>query len=746
MELQDKFLSSNKCTLFNDKINIQVKQDKKYTPTKTINNISSLTKLKQTSLENELKKLDKEKINTKIPITSNIKYGIDETGNPINIKEYYKSINDSVNLNSNSSIFTGITSINQKLKKPIAYITKDENNNNILIDLQGNKITSKNKDGDYDLSLKLHVIIKDFDVKHPELRVNGERSYKDDIKENIDITKEINEKEKDVFGDNLNNINYNNEIYGLNGHSCLNLEMYNPNKENKYILPIFPIMKKPMTNKSIKNKMICRKNTYNFQDNFLKRYKNINILEANNNTNEVVLRTSDILNNSNSPSSTNINNNMNIRRDYSKIEDHRFLGKNRSFNGPILRNNTSNLLSFRFKRGLSDNHKIENNLKSKIRTIKSSLNINNLGSKYIRRNNININKNKKYKNRNQINIFNEKLNTEININNTKLNNIYPNIIKPEKNIIQRRLNKYSNNNIYTDTSQFDNNNNIFKTMSYNYFIIKHNKSFNNSKFFKNNEKKEDAYKKINKKSTYIPINEDNKNNLAINILKNSKIKAYTKSKLNNSAKNKNKKNTDNNKIMSYKIKKIIIPKRERILKIQKSTYEINNPDKNYILSEEANDMIKSFSKKKINKENNKINNKEISPNNFKNKILNILSNQNSTNRFNNSIFSIMNKNKSKKSESNIKTVDKKSQKCLGITVSLPNNVSNRNKVLKTSTNNQININFTPYQIKCESLIKNNDENKQQNKQNEKKVLSDLKDKNNYNIKKNFVSTNYELYF
>lgn len=220
---------------------------------------------------------------------------------------------------------------------------------------------------------------------------------------------------------------------------------------------------------------------------------------------------------------------------------------------------------------------------------------------------------------------------------------------------------------------------------------------------------------------------------------------FTKSKLNNSAKNKNKKNTDN-KIMSYKIKKIIIPKRERNLKIQKSTNEINNPEKYYILSEEANDMIKSFSKKKINKENNKINNKEISPNNFKNKILNILSNQNSTNQFNNSIFSIINKNKNKKSESNLKTVDKKSQRCLGITVSLPNNVSNRNKILKTSTNNQININFSPYQIKCESLIKNNDENKQQNKQNEKKVLSDLKDKNKYKIKKNFVTTNYELYF
>ena len=737
MELQDKFLSSNKCTLFNDNINFQVKQDKKYIPTQTINNISSLTNLQQTSLENELKKLDKEKNYSKIPITSNIKYGIDESGNPINIKEYYKSINDSINLNSNSSIFTGITSITQKLKKPIAYITKDENNNNILIDLQGNKITSKNKDGDYDLSLKLHVMIKDFDVKHPELRVNGERSYKDDINENIDIinenidiTKEINEKEKDVFGDNLNNINYNNEIYGLNGHSCLNLEKDNQ-EENNYISPLFPIMKKPMTNNSSKNKMICRKNTYNFQDNFLKRYKNINILETNNNINELVLRTCDILNNSNSPSLTNINNNMNILRNYTKIENHRFLGKNRSFNGPILRNNNTNLLSFRFKRGLSDNHKVENNLKNKKRIIKSSLNVNN---------------NKKYKNRNQINKFNEKLNTEININNTKLNNIYPNIIKPEKNIIQRRLNKYSNNNINTDTSQIDNNNNIFKTMSYNYFIIKHNKSFNNSKFFKNNEKKENVHKKRNKKSTYIPINEENKNNLEINIYKNSKIKMFTKSKLNNSAKNKNKKNTDN-KIMSYKIKKIIIPKRERNLKIQKSTNEINNPEKYYILSEEANDMIKSFSKKKINKENNKINNnKEISPNNFKNKILNILSNQNSTNRLNNSIFSIINKNKNKKSESNIKTVDKKSQRCLGITVSLPNNISNRNKILKTSTNNQININFTPYQIKCESLIKNNDENKQQNKQNEKKVLSDLKDKNKYKIKKNFVTTNYELYF
>ena len=130
---------------------------------------------------------------------NHIKYGIDENGNPINIKDYYKSINDSVNINSNSSMQSGISNFTQKLKKPIAYITKDENNNNILVDLKGNKITTKNKDGDYDFKLQLHVIIKDFDVKHPELRINGERNYNNESMEEIneEQSESIKEKEKE---------------------------------------------------------------------------------------------------------------------------------------------------------------------------------------------------------------------------------------------------------------------------------------------------------------------------------------------------------------------------------------------------------------------------------------------------------------------------------------------------------------------------------------------------------------------
>ena len=112
---------------------------------------------------------------------SNITYGIDESGNPMNIRDYYKSRNDSVYSNTNTSIFSGLTSNNNKLKRPIAYITKDEKGNNILMDLKGNIITNKNKEGDFVFPLELHVIVKDFDVKHPELRVNGERYYDEKI-------------------------------------------------------------------------------------------------------------------------------------------------------------------------------------------------------------------------------------------------------------------------------------------------------------------------------------------------------------------------------------------------------------------------------------------------------------------------------------------------------------------------------------------------------------------------------------
>ena len=51
----------------------------------------------------------------------------------MNIKDYHKNINNK----------------GSKKKRPIAYIIKDQNNNNILIDLKGNKILQKDKEGDY---------------------------------------------------------------------------------------------------------------------------------------------------------------------------------------------------------------------------------------------------------------------------------------------------------------------------------------------------------------------------------------------------------------------------------------------------------------------------------------------------------------------------------------------------------------------------------------------------------------------
>ena len=93
-------------------------------------------------------------------IKKNIKYGIDETGNPIDVNNYYNNINKKI----------------ANKKRLVAYIIKDENNENALIDLNGNKII-KNKDGDYEFPFQLKLLIKGFDVNHPELRLTGERIY-----------------------------------------------------------------------------------------------------------------------------------------------------------------------------------------------------------------------------------------------------------------------------------------------------------------------------------------------------------------------------------------------------------------------------------------------------------------------------------------------------------------------------------------------------------------------------------------
>jgi hypothetical protein len=85
-------------------------------------------------------------------ILKNAKYGIDENGNPVNILEYYKTIN----------------TVNNKKPRLIAYIKEDNgNNNNELFDLNGNKIENKNKEGDFEFPFAMNILIKNFDVQHP---------------------------------------------------------------------------------------------------------------------------------------------------------------------------------------------------------------------------------------------------------------------------------------------------------------------------------------------------------------------------------------------------------------------------------------------------------------------------------------------------------------------------------------------------------------------------------------------------
>ena len=184
--------------------------------------------------------VNKPKLSNDIKL-NDIKYGIDENGNPVKISEYFKGLNND----------------NKRKTRLIAYIKK-EGKSNELIDLNGNKIITKNKEGDYEYPFLLNVIIKDFDVQHPELRINGERKYSNNINNNIfmknndiidtiylddnDNTRKINKtfllkenimkkiKAKYINNNNINNIK--NKFYKSNHQTKKRLNNISLNKIN----------------------------------------------------------------------------------------------------------------------------------------------------------------------------------------------------------------------------------------------------------------------------------------------------------------------------------------------------------------------------------------------------------------------------------------------------------------------------------------------------------------------------------
>ena len=186
-----------------------------------------------------------------LEIPEGVKFGVDETGNPIKISQF---IEENKNNDNNKS-------------KIIAFIMQKEGIKNFLVDIKGN-ILQKTED-DYYLYKEGNdfIIIKDFDIQNPELRVYGHSKIN------------INEKKKDKNEENNNNnIKINSNKKSINKKDNENGNIVNEIKkimENKNIL-------KDKNNKEKKELSVSSNNV---------KIKDKNKYLLNNNTNKTILKT-----------------------------------------------------------------------------------------------------------------------------------------------------------------------------------------------------------------------------------------------------------------------------------------------------------------------------------------------------------------------------------------------------------------------------------------------------------------------
>ena len=140
----------------NNILEINIKNIKDIMNDKNDKNFKNREDIKVNTLDNNNKYKD-----LSIISIEKLEYGIDKNGNPVSIPEF------------------NIEKANKKAEfnnKIIAYIIpSDEKDENYLIDLKGNKISRK-KNGDfYYIYENKKIIIKNFDVQNPKLRIYGTR-------------------------------------------------------------------------------------------------------------------------------------------------------------------------------------------------------------------------------------------------------------------------------------------------------------------------------------------------------------------------------------------------------------------------------------------------------------------------------------------------------------------------------------------------------------------------------------------
>jgi len=247
---------------------------------------NNMNNKKNNNINNYLKQLslDPEKL----------EYGIDEKGNPVSIKDFKEEI---------------LIKNNNKNIKLIAYIIPNDSNKkdgNYLIDVDGQKI-ERNQNGDFIyLYNNKKIIIQNFDVQNPKLRIYGTRQRYSSLCSELSLHSQFSNKKFDfqIIEGNKNETSFNNNLKeGLKGNNQIIL--LNKKTRNKKDI----LSQRNKSNVNISNKNKKDKN------------RAFKFFSKSNSINDLVNQTRDILNKSRNnkiPNDINIDkNNFSLKNIYS---------------------------------------------------------------------------------------------------------------------------------------------------------------------------------------------------------------------------------------------------------------------------------------------------------------------------------------------------------------------------------------------------------------------------------------------